>query len=41
VVVDGRILKRQGKLTHIDADQLTDETASAFDALRKRSNWRA
>jgi len=41
VVVDGRILKRQGKLTHVDADRLTDETAAAFDALRKRSNWRA
>jgi hypothetical protein len=40
VVVDGRILKRNGKLTHIDSDRLTDETASAFDSLRKRANWR-
>ena len=40
VVVDGRILKRQGVLTHVDAERLTDETAAAFDSLRRRSNWR-
>lgn len=40
VVVDGRILKRNGKLTHIDGGRLTDETAAAFDSLRKRANWR-
>jgi len=41
VVVDGRVLKRQGKLTHIDAARLTDETEAALEALMKRSNWRA
>ncbi len=41
VVVDGRILKRNGKLTHIDVDGLTEETAAAFDSLRKRANWRS
>jgi cytosine/adenosine deaminase-related metal-dependent hydrolase len=40
VVVDGRILKRNGKLIHIDVEGLTDETAAAFDSLRKRANWR-
>jgi 5-methylthioadenosine/S-adenosylhomocysteine deaminase len=40
VAVDGRILKRNGKLTHIDGGRLTDETAAAFDSLRKRANWR-
>jgi 5-methylthioadenosine/S-adenosylhomocysteine deaminase len=40
VAVDGRILKRAGRLTHIDADRLTEETNAAFEALRKRSNWR-
>lgn len=40
VVVDGRILKRQGKFTYIDADRLTEETAASFDSLRKRANWR-
>jgi cytosine/adenosine deaminase-related metal-dependent hydrolase len=41
VVVDGRILKQNGKLTHIDVEGLTDETAAAFDSLRKRANWRS
>lgn len=40
VVVDGRVLKRAGRLTHIDADHLTDQTEAALEALRKRSNWR-
>jgi 5-methylthioadenosine/S-adenosylhomocysteine deaminase len=41
VVVDGRILKQNGKFTHIDVEGLTDETAAAFDSLRKRANWRS
>jgi 5-methylthioadenosine/S-adenosylhomocysteine deaminase len=40
VVVDGRILKRNGKLTSINADSVIDEAATAFDALRKKSNFR-
>jgi len=39
VVVDGRILKRNRKLTAIDADQVVREASAAFDAVRKRANW--
>jgi len=40
VLVDGRILKRDGKLTHIDVENLTAKTSSAFNSLRQRANWR-
>jgi 5-methylthioadenosine/S-adenosylhomocysteine deaminase len=39
VVVDGRILKRNGKLTAMNAEQITQEAAAANLALRKRANW--
>jgi cytosine/adenosine deaminase-related metal-dependent hydrolase len=39
VMVDGRFLKRGGKLTSIDTGQLADEAASALVALRKRAGW--
>ena len=39
VVVDGRILKRNGKLTAMNAGQITEEAATANLALRKRANW--
>ena len=40
VLVDGRILKRDGKLTHIDVENLTAKTSSEFNSLRQRANWR-
>jgi 5-methylthioadenosine/S-adenosylhomocysteine deaminase len=39
VVVDGRILKRNGKLTALDANAIGQEAAAANAALRKRANW--
>ena len=39
VVVDGRILKRNGKLTAMNADTIVKEAAAANIALRKRANW--
>jgi 5-methylthioadenosine/S-adenosylhomocysteine deaminase len=40
VIVDGRILKRGGKLTTLSADQVVQDAAASFDAMRKRANWR-
>src|SRR4029077_11518820 len=40
VIVDGRILKRGGKLTSIDTDQLLTDVAASLEAVRKRANWR-
>jgi 5-methylthioadenosine/S-adenosylhomocysteine deaminase len=39
VMIDGRILKRGGKLTALNAAQIADEAAAANVALRKRANW--
>jgi cytosine/adenosine deaminase-related metal-dependent hydrolase len=39
VVVDGRILKRNGKLTAYDVDSIVSDAAAASAALRKRANW--
>jgi cytosine/adenosine deaminase-related metal-dependent hydrolase len=39
VVVDGRILKRNGKLTALDTDEIVRDAAAANVALRKRANW--
>ena len=39
VVVDGRILKYNGKLTAMDLDTVVREAAAANTALRKRANW--
>ena len=39
VVVDGRILKRHGKLTALDVDAIAADAAAANAALRKRANW--
>lgn len=36
VVVDGRILKRHGKLTVIDAAKVADEATATALAIRKR-----
>ena len=39
VVIDGRILKRGGKLTAMNADQIAADANAASQALRKRANW--
>jgi len=40
VVVDGRILKRRGKLTALATDQVIGDATASLDAIRKRANWR-
>jgi 5-methylthioadenosine/S-adenosylhomocysteine deaminase len=40
VIVDGRILKRGGKLTSLAVDQIVADAAASLDAVRKRANWR-
>ena len=39
VMVDGRILKKGGKLTHLNADRIVQEAHDANAALRKRAKW--
>ena len=39
VMVDGRILKRRGKLTAMNIGQVVAEAAAANVALRKRADW--
>ena len=39
VMVDGRILKRRGKLTAVDVEQVVTEASAALTAVRKRANW--
>jgi len=39
VIVDGRILKRGGKLTHLNADRIARDANAANVALRKRAKW--
>jgi cytosine/adenosine deaminase-related metal-dependent hydrolase len=40
VMVDGRILKRGGRLAAVDTGQIADEATAALAALRKRAGWR-
>ena len=40
VVVDGRVLKRAGRLTHIDTRRALQEAAASLKAVRERANWR-
>jgi 5-methylthioadenosine/S-adenosylhomocysteine deaminase len=40
VLIDGRILKRSGKLTAIDASKLMDEASAATQAIKQRANWK-
>jgi 5-methylthioadenosine/S-adenosylhomocysteine deaminase len=40
VVVDGRILKRGGKLTALSAPNVVAEARRATDGIRQRANWR-
>lgn len=39
VIADGRLLKRNGRLTAFPVDRVVREAQTAFDALRKRANW--
>ena len=39
VVVDGRILKRRGKLTSVDVEQMLSEASAALSGVRKRAGW--
>ena len=39
VVIDGRILKRGGKLTALNVPQIVGEASAANAALRKRAEW--
>ena len=40
VVVDGRILKRGGKLVFVQASDVVREANVALAEVRKRANWR-
>jgi cytosine/adenosine deaminase-related metal-dependent hydrolase len=40
VVVDGRILKRDGKLTNVDVKQVLLEAATALEGVQERTSWR-
>jgi cytosine/adenosine deaminase-related metal-dependent hydrolase len=40
VLVDGRILKRNGRLTAIDAGKLMEEASAASLGVRQRANWK-
>src|ERR1700758_1053561 len=40
VLVDGRILKRNGKLTAIDTGKLMDEASAASQSIKRRANWK-
>ena len=39
VIVDGRILKRNGKLTAIDVPPLMEQASTATRAIKERANW--
>ena len=40
VLVDGRVLKRGGKLTTLAMDHIFEDAAVSLDAMRKRANWK-
>lgn len=40
VIVDGRVLKRSGKLTAIAVDQVLEDAGASLEDVRKRANWR-
>jgi 5-methylthioadenosine/S-adenosylhomocysteine deaminase len=40
VVIDGRILKRGGKLVALDASEVIAEARAALAGVRRRTNWR-
>ncbi|EPX61694.1 hypothetical protein D187_010313 [Cystobacter fuscus DSM 2262] len=38
--VDGRVLKRQGRLTALEPERIVSESSAAARALRARTGWR-
>jgi cytosine/adenosine deaminase-related metal-dependent hydrolase len=40
VVIDGRILKRDGKLTALSGSEVVADARASLEAIRKRANWR-
>jgi hypothetical protein len=38
-MVDGRILKRAGKLTAVDPRAVVADASTALAGIRKRGNW--
>jgi cytosine/adenosine deaminase-related metal-dependent hydrolase len=39
VIIDGRIVKRAGRLTSLDVETIVDEARASNAALRERSGW--
>jgi cytosine/adenosine deaminase-related metal-dependent hydrolase len=39
VVIDGRILKRGGRLTALNAEEIAAQAAESLAGLRRRANW--
>ena len=39
VMIDGRIVKRGGRLTGIDVEEVVDAAARAYSGVRQRSGW--
>jgi cytosine/adenosine deaminase-related metal-dependent hydrolase len=39
VIVDGRIVKRGGRLTTVDVGEVVDSAGRALTGLRRRSGW--
>jgi len=39
VIVDGRVLKRAGRLTSLPVDRILEDAQASLDAMRKRANW--
>ena len=39
VIIDGRIVKRGGRLTKVDVGDVVDSAGRAFTDLRRRSGW--
>jgi 5-methylthioadenosine/S-adenosylhomocysteine deaminase len=40
VIVDGRVLKRAGRLTALQLELVLQDASASFNAMRKRANWR-
>jgi cytosine/adenosine deaminase-related metal-dependent hydrolase len=41
VMVDGRVLKRGGRLVAVAVEQLVEDANAAFQGVRQRANWPA
>jgi 5-methylthioadenosine/S-adenosylhomocysteine deaminase len=40
VIVDGRVLKRGGKLAAVAVEQVLGDAEASLEGVRKRANWR-